>query len=269
MPSSTGRQYMLNRFVKPADVLEFIATNRIAYLVTRPIEAHALGLEAIASVSGVRLDLVLGMGTAMRFDERAACVAAFGARVLNPYGAKDGGQLAYPCPTGEHQHLNEESALVEIVDDHGQPCLPGETGRVLVTPLYNFAQPLIRYEQGDVAVLGEPCACGRTLRVLQEVLGRQEQLFQFAGGRKFSMTFNYELMEQFGVRHWQVAQVGPLAVEVRYVPSGPTTGDPEPIVRSIKAKAMRDDIVVSFRQVDDIARRPGGKHLSYVYEVPG
>jgi hypothetical protein len=82
------------------------------------------------------------------------------------------------------------------------------------------------------------------------------------------MTINYDIMEKFGVRFWQIAQTGPLSIEVRYVPTESKPGDTAPLERALKVKAKREDIIVTFRQVDDIPRRPGGKHISYIYEVP-
>src|SRR3546814_16045227 len=35
-----------------------------------------------------------------------------------------------------------ENVLLEVVDDDGRPCRPGEIGRVLITSLHNFATPL-------------------------------------------------------------------------------------------------------------------------------
>ncbi len=266
IPDSTGRQYILNRYQSAPDVLEFIAKNDIRYLVTRPVEAHALALEARSLQSSVRLGAIIGVGTEFRPVERADCINVFGCSVINPYGAKEGGQMAFPCPFGNY-HVNEEVVRLEIVDEENQPCEIGQVGRVLVTPLYNFAQPLIRYEQGDLAVLGGPCECGRSLKTLQEIVGRQEQLFQFEGGRKFSMTVHDDIMEKFGAARWQIAQVSSLAVEVRFVPAA-ALGDPGQVEAAIKAKAQRDDIAVSFRQLQEMPRAAGGKHLFYVNEAP-
>jgi phenylacetate-CoA ligase len=59
-----------------------------------------------------------------------------------------------------------------VLDQRGNPRGPGEVGRVVVTPLNNFAMPLIRYELGDTAEVGAPCACGRGLPVLTRILDR-------------------------------------------------------------------------------------------------
>ena len=66
--------------------------------------------------------------------------------------------------------MHAEHCIVEIVDDEGSPCAPGRSGRLLVTALRNFAMPLLRYDTGDTALLGEPCPCGRGLPVIRDIL---------------------------------------------------------------------------------------------------
>jgi len=46
-------------------------------------------------------------------------------------------------------HVSADLVLVELVDDDGTPVPPGEEGRVVVTPFYGYATPLIRYDLGD------------------------------------------------------------------------------------------------------------------------
>ena len=58
-------------------------------------------------------------------------------------------------------------------------------GRVIVTRLYNYAMPFIRYELGDFAVAGTgPCACGRTLPVIARIKGRARNAFVFRDGSR-------------------------------------------------------------------------------------
>ena len=44
---------------------------------------------------------------------------------------------------------------------------PGEIGRLVVTRLHHFATPLLRYDIGDYAEVGDACPCGRGLPVLR------------------------------------------------------------------------------------------------------
>lgn len=60
------------------------------------------------------------------------------------YSANEVGYIALQCPRTEVYHVLSEGALVEVLDEHGQACAPGAIGRVVVTPLHNFAMPLFR-----------------------------------------------------------------------------------------------------------------------------
>ena len=71
---------------------------------------------------------------------------------------------------------------MEVLDNHGRPCKEGETGRVVLTDLHNFTMPLIRYEIGDYAEVGPPCACGRGLPVLARILGRSRNMLTLPAG---------------------------------------------------------------------------------------
>ena len=79
-------------------------------------------------------------------------VQAFGCQTIDLYAAREIGQIAFQCPEGPGYHLCSEAVLCELVDDDGLPVGPGEYGRVVLTSLYNFAMPFIRYDIGDYAL---------------------------------------------------------------------------------------------------------------------
>lgn len=139
------------------------------------------------------------------------------ANSLELYSSKEGGAMAYPCPLGQGWHQNAETVLLEIVDDTGRAVAPGQTGRVVITPFGSTATPLIRYDQGDLAVAGptEICACGRTLPRIASISGRIRHYFFKPNGEviaNLSMKARIEL----GAGVWQVARVGEHSFEVRY-----------------------------------------------------
>jgi phenylacetate-CoA ligase len=68
-------------------------------------------------------------------------------------------------------HVNGGLAIVEAVRD-GEAGGPGETGRLIVTNLHNYAMPFIRYDAGDLATVGDVCSCGRVFPVLERIEGR-------------------------------------------------------------------------------------------------
>ena len=107
---------------------------------------------------------------------RELCRSAFGAEIADTYGAQEAGHIAAQCPDCGDYHLSADASVIEILRDDGSPAAAGETGRVIVTPLHNYAMPLVRYELGDYAEVGTSApACERTLPTLRRNSGPSPQ----------------------------------------------------------------------------------------------
>jgi phenylacetate-CoA ligase len=105
--------------------------------------------------------------------QRELFAQAFGdALVVDRYSSEEFGYIAMQCPRATHLHVIMPSNFLEIVNENNEPCEVGELGRILVTSLHSFAQPLFRYEIGDLARWGEPTGCGINWPILDRVEGR-------------------------------------------------------------------------------------------------
>ena len=109
------------------------------------------------------------------------------------YTSEEAGVMALQCPHWDCYHVQSESVIVEIIDEDNRACAPGEMGRVLVTPLMNHAMPLLRYDIGDFAQVGAPCACGRGLPVPNRILGRRRNMLTPPDGGKILALFRRAL----------------------------------------------------------------------------
>lgn len=270
LAESIGRSWRVTRMADAGAVLEAIARVRPRYLSCRPTSAQYLALEATRLGMHIHVDAILAYSTAVSAQERYDCWNAFGAKVIGQYASKEGHNIAYQCPEGDHYHVNDEAVLVELLDDNDQPVVPGQVGRVVITNIHNLAQPIIRYEQGDIALWGEQCSCGRTLSVLQRIVGRTTNLFRFPDGRVVAPIIPDALRTLLNAQIWQIAQISPLQIEVRYVPfpgSSPTPGSLE-VVRSMIRDRTHPQASVSVVAVSDIRRSIGGKYVEVVSEVP-
>ena len=140
---------------------------------------------------------------------RQTIEAAFGCPVYDFYGSREIGAIAIECPEGRRRHISEENVIVEIVDEGGTPVPRGQSGRVLLTSLRNYAMPLLRYEIGDMATntLDEKCQCGRSLQVLEGLVGRVGSVIVADDGRRIaSEYFPHFFKEVPWVRSFQVVQ---------------------------------------------------------------
>jgi phenylacetate-CoA ligase len=104
------------------------------------------------------LRLILTMAEALTPEIRTAATDFFQARVFDCYSSGELGVAALECLESGLYHLMAETVLGEVLDEAGEPCAPGEMGRLVLTDLSNFATPIIRYEPGDYAELAGPCS---------------------------------------------------------------------------------------------------------------
>lgn len=209
------------------------------------------------------LKVVLARGGAVTAFLRAQVARVSPARIVEAYSSKEAGALARPCPDGPGYHVNAEAVLLEIVDDAGRPVAPGEQGRVVVTPFGSTAMPLIRYDQGDVAIAGEPCRCGRTLPLIRRLEGRTNAVFEHPDGRRSREMMPIEGRQLLGAGRWQVRQVGPTAFEVDYVRHD--WGTPQDLdgFRTLFRTVFFDDAEVTVREVPELELGPTGKYREY------
>ena len=182
--------------------------------------------------------------------------------------------MAVQCPETEQYHVQAESVLVEVIDDDGRWCEPGEIGRVVVTTLHNFAMPLIRYDIGDYAEVGEPCPCGRGLPVLRRIVGRQRNMAILPDGRVVWPCMNSQVLISGKIdslsemRQFQVIQIEPDTVEFRLVMPRPFSPAEEPMVAALVSDAFGWPMRVRFCYVDHIERGPGGKYEDFRCAIP-
>jgi phenylacetate-CoA ligase len=183
--------------------------------------------------------------------------------VADVYSANEVGNIALQCERGT-LHVQSESLRVEILHGDGSPCGPGETGKVVITDLHNLATPLIRYDIGDYATVGEPCACGRTLPVLREIRGRVRNLARTPDGKTFWPVSLGVVRRVAAVRQAQFVQTAPDAIEVRVVLSQPI--DEAQRLRLVEAtrKALGHPYRVTIVEVPSIPRGPTGKYEEFL-----
>lgn len=140
--------------------------------------------------------------------QRKSIERAFHCPVVNEYGARDGGILAYQCPFG-NMHISAENAILEVVDEKtGLPLPSGKSGLLLVTDLNNFSMPRLRFKIGDrVTLSDQTCECGRGLPLIKKIDGRENDMLITVDGRwVHGHVFNYLAHSFNAIRQFQIIQ---------------------------------------------------------------
>ncbi len=105
--------------------------------------------------------------------------------------------------------INSASYHIEFLGmDSDAPVKEGEPGRIVVTDLFNYALPIIRYDTGDVGTPGEVELDGKRVPVFLNIEGRRLDYISSTSGHLISPhTVDYAVRStsdllQFQVTRW-------------------------------------------------------------------
>jgi phenylacetate-CoA ligase len=225
LPQPHGRDHRGDGSAPPKQQLRWLASLGGVYLRTRPSIVRALALAVRADPQlKPALKGILTRGEILTDDVRALCARYLGHSPIDSYELTEAGAVALSCPRCDAYHLQNEVCLTEVLGEDGRPCRPGEIGQIVVTPLYNFAMPLIRYATGDFARLPDAAdACAFVgLPRIKRVLGRSRNVIRLGGRPPCRPELDSELLwDALGASQWQLAQTGPTDIELRFVSDRP------------------------------------------------
>jgi phenylacetate-CoA ligase len=242
-----------------------------SYLLIYPsmLDAILRRIEASGERLPTTLRHVQTIGEILAPELRARCLDLLGVPIVDTYSAEEVGYLAIECPsqTGAARpayHVQAERHQIEILDEAGRPCAIGETGRVVVTDLHNFATPILRYAIGDYAEVGAPCGCGRGLPVLARIIGRRRNMLTYPDGRTVFPVFAVACRQAAPYRALQLVQPSVDSLRARVVPAGPFGDDARAALVAAVRAAFDHPFSVEVEVVDELSRSPAGKLEEFV-----
>lgn len=156
----------------------------------------------------------------MLFDsDKKLLEKQFGIPIINEYGASELDLIAFENPQGEWQ-VNSETLFIEILDENNQVLPYGKEGRIVITSLFNKANPFIRYDIGDIGILDEKSTLQKP--ILKKLVGRTNDIAILPSGKKSpGLTFYYitkSIIEDDGnVKEFIIKQTQLDTFEIEYV----------------------------------------------------
>ena len=190
----------------------------------------------------------------------------FNLKIEDVYSSQELGSIAMPCEQGLY-HTTDQNLIVEILDEAGVPVAEGETGRVVVTDMHNYASPMIRYDNGDWAVRGGKCSCGRGLKTIQKVMGRYRNLLKRPDGtRHWPQVGMYEFDQlSFKIRRYQLIQHTLTDIEYRVQVDELLNDEQKSELIRIAQAALGDEFAITVNDTTDIwPAAPNGKHEEFI-----
>ena len=144
----------------------------------------------------------------MAESDRRLIEREFGVPVSSTYQSVEALRIGFQCEQRHGFHLSLDAVAVRVIDDQGGEVGPGGTGHVVISNLTNRATVLLNYKLGDVVTRSEgPCACGRSLPMIEAIVGRSDDVLRLADGRVMhSLVATEQVRAVPGVVQIQIVQ---------------------------------------------------------------
>lgn len=132
-----------------------------------------------------------------------------GIKAYDIYGLSEivGPGVAIECSQQNGLHIFEDYFYPEIIDPETEDVLPdGAEGELVLTTLCKQAMPMIRYRTKDITrIIPEACPCGRTIRRIQRISRRSDDMFIIRGVNVFPSQIEEALLKVEGtLPHYQI-----------------------------------------------------------------
>ena len=161
-----------------------------------------------------RVKSILSISEHLPARARTRLKALFGCPVNAQYSNEENGVMGTQ-EGGEEYYLDSSSWRFELLEtDSDEPAPDGELGRIVITDLYNYAFPMIRYDTGDMAVAKHVVnrKNGRYWLFLLDLYGRRSDVVFDLLDRPVSPRLISTMMHDFATRdstlvQWQFIQL--------------------------------------------------------------
>ncbi len=184
--------------------------------------------------------------------------------VLSRYSSEEIGIIAQQTlHSPDNFVLNHASYCIEILDfDNDHPVNHGEYGRIVVTDLFNYAMPIIRYDTGDIAKL----AVNKDgVSQLEQIEGRRMDAIYDSKGNLVSSFVVYTKFYKYYslLKQYQFIQQGEKDYEVKLNLQGDHFEFENAMIEDIKAD-FGEDSNVRITYVSEIPVLSSGKRRKVI-----
>jgi phenylacetate-CoA ligase len=262
----TGPSTVFYHMLPIEDQVKLLVELQPEYLLTYP--TNAMMLAKYCRKHNLKLSELRGViayGELLQPEVRQDCMETWGVPVTDMYSCEEVGYIALQCPDYQHYHCQSESVMVEVLNDAGEACEPGEIGRVVLTSLHNFAMPLIRYVNRDYAEVGLPCPCGRGATTIKRVVGRERNMALGLDGKKFWPNFNRSVWSAFEeVDEIQLVQTERDHFEIKAVGHRPLDLPQQRKLESAICESLGYTYRFSYQHLFELPRHANGKYERFI-----
>jgi phenylacetate-CoA ligase len=226
-------------------------SNYLDSINSKPIDCN------IKSIIGIseRLDPVI----------KASMKKYFNVDMVSRYSNAENGMLAQQPKGKEYYEINWASYYIEILNlNNDMPTKIGELGRIVITDLFNYCMPIIRYDTGDVGIMD----IIDSKKVLTKVEGRIMDMLKNTSGEILSTSVLMVINKYTEILQRQIIQKTNKEYLFKLKIENDIFERQEEFVNEFK-NYFGEDAVIKFEFVDEIPLLPSGKQQATINEVKG
>jgi|SRR5690606_9898852 len=193
-------------------------------------------------------------------NDRKLINDSLGVPLLNEYGSAESSVLAIENKHYEWQ-LNTEDVFVEILDEDNNSLNYGSPGSIVITSLYNKANPFIRYKIGDIGTIQK---LSEKKKILKNLEGRTNDFILLPSGRKAAgMTFyslTKAIMDEKGnIKEFKIVQKEVNKLILQYSCDSELSNEEKEKIRNEFNRYLEPGLVYIFERKDVLERSTSGK----------
>ena len=207
------------------------------------------------------IETVISIAEQLKENTRENLVRIFNCSVVSRYSNQENGILAQELIVDKLFKINKASYYIEFLKiDSNQEAKPGDVARIVVTDLFNYAMPIIRYDTGDLCLFEKHNEFGI---VITSVLGRKVDYVYDTQGRTLTYQSISKRMDNFDkIKQYQFIQEDKITYKIKLNGSQGIYNDHEYI--EVFTKILGKDSKISIEHVEGIPILSSGKFKQIV-----
>jgi phenylacetate-coenzyme A ligase PaaK-like adenylate-forming protein len=234
-----------------ARFLEMLSQINGSVLTVMPSVAQLIcsRIRAVGSRCSIRPSLMLLSGEMLDPTNRVQFEYFFQCPVTSLYTMAEAGIIAAENKSGEEYLVQEFSAVMEIVDENGNRLPDGCKGEIVVTPLNNFAMPLIRYKTGDYGYWLDQNSSPPSFRLVE---GRHPRHLVTSSGSTINIVRFAKLLASMEFSRYRLEQEHNDNISLSYyAEKGPLERESLDLVSAIIRQEIGLDVEVCIKRVSN------------------
>lgn len=193
----------------------------------------------------------------------------FNCEVFEEYGSTEFGIIGHECESHSGFHLADEFFIVEVYNHPEQTSNFTGKGELLISCLYNYAMPLLRYRIEDEATISAcSCPCGRTLGLLENIDGRIIDYIVTRREKMVHLIIFYNILSKIkGIKFFQIHQYEKGKIFIKIIKNENYDVKSIDKIAGVFESIFKDDLIIDFQYVDQLEVSASGKHKIILSEI--